>query len=76
MPPPSLTSPILNPTYANLSIYEFLHTIEAKDPWHQVVQFTLSFTEKGYLNLGEIFHMDANTIEATVDMPEGTVQLV
>jgi hypothetical protein len=76
MSSPSLTSPALDPAYAKLSIYKFLLTTEAKDPRRQLTQFASSFAEKDYLDLGEIFHMDAKTLEATVGMREGTARHV
>jgi len=76
IPPSSLAPPILDPAHANLSIYEFLLAIETKDSRRQVVQFASAFAEKDYLDLGEIFHMDAKTIEAAVNMREGTARYV
>jgi len=74
--PPSFAPPILNQAHANLSIYEFLLAIETKDPRHQVTQFASAFAKKDYLDLGEIFYMDAKTIEVTVNMREGTAWYV
>ncbi|KAF9646555.1 hypothetical protein BDM02DRAFT_3188760 [Thelephora ganbajun] len=73
---PPQAPPILDSKYATLSIEDFLCMIEQKDSQRDVKKYISSFTEKGYFDLSEIFYMDSKTLEASVNMPEGTAWLV
>ena len=72
----SIATPIVDPPYAKLSIYEFLLKIQAEDPRYKVAQFASAFCKNDYLDLGEILHMDAKTIKVTTGMHEDTARYV